>query len=130
MEYFVLNLISMRIFSDLHSVRQHNQLGGIIEHHAHSLVTQLVPKTIFVAVVDPLAHPEHWIRRRITVFIPQVCQVTLQLRAKQIRQLLVQHFQVHFLIDAGGWHHPGSGDGVMQVVLQERRLVVGFILNK
>ena len=112
---------------NLHSVRQHDQLGGVVEHHTHSLVAQLIPKSILVAVVYPFADPENRMRSWIAVFIAQVGQVTLQLCIEQIRQLLVQHFQVHLLIVAGRRHHSWGGDCVVQIVLKEWWLVVWFV---
>lgn len=112
---------------DLHSVREYDGFCGIVEHHTHSFITQLIPEAILVAVVDPLADPEHRVGCRIAVLIAQVFQVTLQLCGEEISQLLVQHLQVHLLHVPSGRHHAGSRDCVVQVVLQERRLIVGFI---
>lgn len=37
----------------LHSICQHNQFCGIVEHNAHAFVAQLIPEAIFVTVIDP-----------------------------------------------------------------------------
>lgn len=111
----------------LHSIREHDQLSCVVEHHTHSLIAQLIAESVFVAVVNPFANPEDGIGSGLTVFIPQVMQVALQLGGKELGQLLVQIFQVRLLNISARCHHSGGSDCVVQVFLQEGRFVVRFV---
>lgn len=48
----------IRISQHLHSIGQHNQFGGVVEHHAHSLIAKLIAKAIFIGIIDPFGHPK------------------------------------------------------------------------
>lgn len=37
-----------------------NQFRRVIEQHSHGIIAQLITQSVFVAVVHPFAHPEHW----------------------------------------------------------------------
>lgn len=41
------------------SVSQQQQFGEVVEEHTNGVITELVSKAIFVAVVHPFADPDH-----------------------------------------------------------------------
>lgn len=64
---------------DLHLIGKHDNLGGIVEHDAHRLVTELVSEAVFVAVVHPLADPHERLRVRVGQLVRQDIRSAFQL---------------------------------------------------
>lgn len=112
---------------NLQSVGEHDQLGGVVEHDSHAFVAQLIPEAVLVAVVDPLGHPEQGLHRRIGVFIVEIDRQLRRLRGNQFAQFLVQVLDVGSVALVVPRHGSGSGDGIVQVVLEERRLESGVV---
>lgn len=68
----VNGIISATNKKHLLSIGRHSHFCTIVEHIAHTAITQFITKTVFVRVVDPCGDPKWWLSCRIGVFFNQI----------------------------------------------------------